>query len=350
MQGEPIRRATAWKAADFSSKASFAIALEPEERAAAEAVLTELARFAPAEAAIDASHVRLPALEALARRIAAPVLEGRGFVLLQGLPVERYDAAAIGKLFLGLGHLIGKPVVQSPLGDRLGHVVDVSKPGELERGYKSSVELTPHTDSDDVVAMLCLRRARAGGRSRLVSAHSIYNAMLERHPELLPPLYRGFAHHWFGEEAPGEAPITPYRVPVLSWSQGVLSVCHLRQRCDMAAGADPALAYTPLERRALDCFDRLATDPELAFEFQLEPGEAYFLNNYVLLHARSAFEDHERPEARRHLLRLWLKLPGVRPVAEPVLRYYGADGIPVRPDRTSTAYRGPLALESVGAI
>lgn len=349
MQGEPIRGATAWKAADFTDKADFAIALDAPERAAVEDVLAELAEAAPPDSAIEAGHVRRPAIEALARRIESELLDGRGFLVLQGLPVERFDAAAIGKLFLGLGHLLGKPVVQSPLGDRLGHVVDVSKPGELERGYKSSVELTPHTDSDDVVAMLCLRQARAGGRSRLVSAHSIYNALLARAPELLAPLQRGFAHHWFGEEAPGAAPITPYRVPVLSWNAGVLSVCHLRQRCDMAALADPAFAYSPLERRALDVFDRLALDPELALEFQLEPGEAYFLNNYVLLHARSAFEDHERPEQRRHLLRLWLKLPGARPVAEPVRRYYGADGIPVRPERSSTAYHGPLALEGVGA-
>ncbi|MGD9744146.1 MAG: TauD/TfdA family dioxygenase [Dongiaceae bacterium] len=349
MQGEPIHGATAWKAADFAGKPDFSLALDATERRAVEAVLTELARRAPAESAIAAEHVRRPAIEALMRRVAAEVMQGRGFVLLQGLPIGDFDAATVGKLFLGLGYLMGRPVVQSPLGDRLGHVVDVSKPGELERGYRSSVELTPHTDSDDLVAMLCLRKARAGGRSRLVSAHSIYNAMLDRAPELLPLLYRGFAHHWFGEEAPGEAPITPYRVPVLSWQEGVLSACHLRQRCDMAGMADAAHAYTPIERRALDLFDRLALDPELSLEFQLEPGEAYFLNNYVLLHARSAFEDFERPEQRRHLLRLWVKCPGARPVAEPVLRYYGADGIPVRPERTSTAYRGPLALQGIGA-
>jgi Taurine catabolism dioxygenase TauD, TfdA family len=350
MQGEPILGPTAWQAADFPDKASFAIALDAGERAAVGERLAALAAARPAEASIEAAHAAAPALAALVGRVRRELAEGRGFVLLRGLPIEGHDAATVGNLFLGLGLMLGKPVVQSPLGDRLGHVVDIAKPDELERGYKSSVELTAHTDSDDVVAMLCLRQAPTGGATRLVSAHSLYNALLARHPDYLPPLYRGFAHHWFGEEAPGEPPITSYRVPVLSWAAGVLSVCHLRERCDMAAEADPRLAYGGLERAALDEFDRLAADPEFALEFRLEPGEACFLNNYVLLHARTGFEDRAAPTERRHLLRLWLKLPGARPVAEPVLRYYGADGIPVRPERSSTAYRGPLALESVRAI
>ena len=350
MQGEPISDPTAWKAADFPAKASFTLTLDAAERAAAAERLAALAAARLPESAVTAAHLRQPAIERLVGRIRNELTRGRGFLVLAGLPIEGHDVAAIGNFFLGLGLLMGKPVVQSPLGDRLGHVVDISKPGELERGYKSGVELGAHTDSDDVVAMLCLSQARAGGLTRLVSAHSLYNALLERAPRHLPALYRGFAHHWFGEEAPGEPPITAYRVPVLSWEQGVLSVCHLRERCDMAAEADPRLAYGAAERAALDAFDRLAADPEFALEFRLEPGEAYFLNNYVLLHARTGFADEAGAAGRRHLLRLWLKLPGARPVAEPVLRYYGADGIAVRPERTSTAYQGEVALENVRAI
>lgn len=350
MHGKPIGGPGAWKAADFPTKDRFRVALDLPERRAVDAAIERIIKQGLTESTIGAHHLGSPALQALAGRLRNEVLEGRGFVLLQGFPVDRASEAALGTFFLGFGRLLGRPVVQSPLGDRLGHVVDNSKPGELERGYKSSVELTPHTDSDDVVAMLCLRRAKSGGRSRLVSAYSLYNALQERHPEYLAPLYRGFAHHWFGEEAPGEPPITPYRIPVLSWTRGVLSVCHLRERADMAAEADPVHAYTPLERAALDEFDRLAQDPALAVEFELEPGEAYFLNNYMLLHARTAFEDHALPARRRHLLRLWLKLEGARPVHEAVLRYYGEDGIAVRPERTSTAYRGPLKSAGVKAI
>lgn len=350
MQGEPILGPTAWKAADFPAKPTFSLVLDAAERAAVADRLAALAAAGLAEASITAAHVATPAIVTLVQRIRRELTDGRGFLVLQGLPVEGHDDATVGNFFLGLGLLMGKPVVQSPLGDRLGHVVDIARPGELERGYKSSVELTAHTDSDDVVAMLCLRQARAGGMTRLVSAHSLYNALLARHPDYLAPLYRGFAHHWFGEEAPGDPPITAYRVPVLSWADGVLSVCHLRERADMAAEADSRCAYSSLERAALDEFDRLAADPEFALEFRLEPGEAYFLNNYLLLHARTGFEDHATPAERRHLLRLWLKLPGARPVAEPVLRYYGADGIPVRPERSSTAYQGPQLLETVRAI
>ncbi|MFZ5790521.1 MAG: TauD/TfdA family dioxygenase [Pseudomonadota bacterium] len=349
MHGGPITGPGAWKAADYPAKDRFTIALTDAERAAIDAAIERISRDGVSESAVGRRHVGAPALQALTGRLRRELLEGRGFVVVRGFPVGRVPETALGTFFSGLGRLLGRPVVQSPLGDRLGHVIDNSKPGELERGYKSSVELTPHTDCDDVVAMLCLRQAKSGGRSRLVSGYSLYNALLERHPDYLAPLYRGFAHHWFGEEAPGEPPITAYRIPVLSWTDGVLSVCHLRERADMAAEADPACAYTPLERAALDEFDRLAQDPEFAIEFALEPGDAYFLNNYMLLHARTAFEDHALPARRRHLLRLWLKLPGARPVHEAVLRYYGEDGIPVRPERTSTAYKGEFKPASVKA-
>jgi hypothetical protein len=70
--------------------------------------------------------------------------------------------------------------------------------------------------------------------------------------------------------------------------------------------------------------------PELILEFTLQPGEAYFINNYTILHARTAFDDGDAPEdARRHLLRLWLDAP-IRPV-HPYIR---SRGIPPVAGRT----------------
>jgi len=37
-----------------------------------------------------------------------------------------------------------------------------------------------------------------------------------------------------------------------------------------------------------------------------QPGDMQFLKNSVVLHARTAYEDFEEPDARRHLVRLWL--------------------------------------------
>jgi len=78
----------------------------------------------------------------------------------------------------------------------------------------------------------------------------------------------------------------------------------------------------PAERAIIDTFEAVTKRPELMLEFTLQPGEAYFINNYTILHARTAFDDGDAPEdARRHLLRLWLDAP-IRPV-HPYIRSRG---------------------------
>jgi len=47
----------------------------------------------------------------------------------------------------------------------------------------------------------------------------------------------------------------------------------------------------PAERGIIDTFEAVTKRPELMLEFTLQPGEAYFINNYTILHARTAFDD-----------------------------------------------------------
>ena len=70
-------------------------------------------------------------------------------------------------------------------------------------------------------------------------------------------------------------------------------------------------------------------------EFTLAPGEMYFLNNYTILHARTAFDDHEEEDRRRHLLRLWLEVPGMRPI-HPHINLFDGQGIAPVAGRTPT--------------
>jgi len=60
-------------------------------------------------------------------------------------------------------------------------------------------------------------------------------------------------------------------------------------------------------RTALDVLDELLSRRDLRVEFDLKPGDMYFINNRWVLHNRTAFEDHPEPERRRHLVRLWLQ-------------------------------------------
>jgi hypothetical protein len=215
------------------------------------------------------------------------------------------------------------------MGDRLGHVTNVSGDDPDERGYRSRRELNMHTDSDDLLMMLCLQNARSGGQSRFVSALTIYNEILATRPDLLPILMRGFRYHWRGEQADGEEPITSYRVPVFSQCNGVTSCVFLRAFIDMAA-QDLGEPLSQLEKTALDVFEALCERADLQLALNLEPGDAYVVNNYTMLHSRTAFEDYDAPNDRRYLLRLWLKSIDNRPVIDAVRRYYRDDGITAR--------------------
>jgi hypothetical protein len=232
-------------------------------------------------------------------------------------------------MFWGLGTHFGQAVSQSLMGDRLGHVTNVSGDNPAERGYRSRRELNMHTDSDDILMMMCLQNAKRGGQSRFVSALTIYNEMLATRPKLLPALMRGFRYHWRGEQADGEEPITGFRVPVLSQCNGVLSCVFLRAFIDMAA-LDLGEPLNEEELAALDYFEALCERADLQLALNLEPGDAYVVNNYTMLHSRTAFEDHGAPEHRRYLLRLWLKAHASRPVVDAVRRFYRDDGITER--------------------
>ncbi len=223
------------------------------------------------------------------------VLHGRGFVVLRGLDRERYSEEDLTAIFWGLGAHIGRAVSQSPMGDRIGHVTDVGGRDRRERAYRSSRELTLHTDRCDVIGMLCLEPAWRGGVSGYASVHTVYNDILASRPALLEPLFRGFRYHRRAEQLPGEPPITPARVPVLSECEGELSVVFLRAYIEMAA-QELGEPLRDEDIAALDYFEEVARRPDVKLEFTLEAGEAIFFNNCTMLHNRTAFEDDpDRP-------------------------------------------------------
>jgi hypothetical protein len=153
--------------------------------------------------------------------------------------------------------------------------------------------------------------------------------MLAECPDALGRLYRGYVFHRRGEEQPGEQPYTPYRVPVFSSVDGYVSARYVRTYVE----AGEAAAGRPMdaaELAVLDRFEEITKRSELMLEFTLQPGEMYFVNNYTILHARTAFDDGDAEEdQRRHLLRLWLDVPGMRPV-HPYIKKNGIAPVPGR--------------------
>lgn len=342
-----LEHPSAWEAGRLPSKESLSIDLSARQIGALEAGVADLSRRRLAAASVTKADMPLREIAADIETWRRDILEGRGLLLLRGLPVERWSQAECELAFWGLGLHLGRAVVQSPIGDRLGFVTDASKPGSRERGYRTARELVPHTDSDDIVGMFCLRQAAAGGLSRFISAYSLWNEIAAAHPEFLKPLMRGYHYHWFGEEPPDEPPVSSYRIPVFSLVKGKLSICYMREFIDWGA-KKRRYALRPIDQAALAYFRELTERPDLRVEFRYEPGDCCFWNNYTMLHARTAYQDDPDPVRKRLLLRLWLQAQPRRPVHPAIRRFYGRDGIVIQPDRTGTAYGGPAGHNRKG--
>lgn len=263
-------------------------------------------------------------------KLASTLLHGTGVEVLTGLPIDRYDQKTAACIFCGIGAHLGSARSQNAAGHILGHVRDTganaAHPGT--RIYQTAERQTFHTDSADVVGLLCLAEAKEGGDSLLVSAESIVNDMRAARPDLLEKLFDPIATDRRGEVPEGMLPFMT--IPPLSWHAGHLTVFYQRQYIDAAQRFPEAMRLTPDHVAALDMFDALANDPALHIRMRLKPGDMQFVYNHGQLHDRTGFTDWPDPARRRHLLRLWLSLPGDRPLPEVFKERYGSIEIGAR--------------------
>jgi hypothetical protein len=335
-----------WRGGDFT-KDDIAFDLTARHAAALKDVLLrtrtmEIADIAPA----DCRH---PVLDADLERVFDEIQEGRGIVIVRGIPVADHSVEEVGRMFWALGAHFGRGVSQSAIGDVLGMVRDETPPGgeESARGYTSRRELSLHVDLAQIVGLMCVRQARAGGKSQYAAGLAIHNEIAATRPDLLPVLYRGFPYHRRGEEAPDQPGITPYDIPVFSVRDGEMSVFMVREIFN-AAFRELKRAFTQQEIEAIDTFRETAQ--RLQFETRLEAGEATFLNNYTVMHARSEFEDWDEPEQKRLMLRLWLDAERKHRPVVPEIHIYknegGRSGIDYQPGRgrPDASWRAPDEL------
>ena len=252
----------------------------------------------------------------LRRFVRVPLADGIGFGMIRGFPIARCDDDEAGMLFWGMGAHMGVPVSQNASGDRLGRVFDQGKDYEAlnVRGYQTSHRLNYHSDAGDLVGLMCLRKARSGGLSSVSCAHAVYNTLLAEAPHHLAVLLRGFEYDRRGEAAPFQAEISERR-PIFAVRDGQLSCGYVRQPIKTARIKTGA-PFTDAELAALDAFDEAAARPGNTFSVMLEPGYVQFCNNHLVLHSRTEYQDWPEPGRERHMLRLWLKVDGIRALDE----------------------------------
>jgi hypothetical protein len=278
-------------------------------------------------AEIGRADFPLPTFGAVLDRLGEEISNGRGFVLIRGLPVEDRPITDSAAAYWGIGTYLGNARSQNAKGHLLGHVRDLglatSDPNV--RTYQTTERQHFHTDSCDIVGLLCLKTAKRGGLSSIVSSMAIYNVMTTKRPDLVRRLFQPFPTDRRGEVPAGRKPF--FEIPVYNEHAGYLSVLYSRPYITSGQRFAEARRLSPEDIEALDMFDALANDPELRLDMELRPGDMQFLHNHTILHDRTAFEDWPEPERKRHLLRLWLAAPGARPLPPVYAERYGSTTI-----------------------
>src|SRR5580658_5282164 len=320
-----IEGPSAWLGRDLRSREDeWIYRLSPNEIAEIEA-----ATAAARACGLDIAEIRpadfpLPNLGTKLDRLREEVLNGRGFVLLRGLPVDDQPIADSAAAYCGIGSSFGNPRSQNAMGHLLGHVRDLglatSDPNV--RTYQTTERQHFHTDSCDVVGLLCLKTAKEGGLSSLTSSNAIYNVMAERYPALVWRLFESFSVDRRGEVPEGKDPWCD--MPLFHDYQGYLSAIYSGTYIRSGQRFAEVPRLTEEEFAALDCFDQLAEDQELRLDMTLRPGDIQFVHNHTILHDRTSFVDWPEAERKRHLLRLWLAVPGARPLPPIYAERYGS--------------------------
>ena len=246
----------------------------------------------------------LPLIAAASRDWLNELSHGRGFLLLRGLPVERWGREFSELAWLGLGLHLGALASQNAAGDLLGHVRDTgADPDDPSvRLYRTNAAQGFHTDGADVIGLLCLQTAQSGGESRIVSSVTVFNEILEAHPDLVPLLFAPWHFDRQGEQAEGEDPT--FAIPLCYWDGQVLRTFYIGWYIHDAQQHAGVPRLTDQQRELLELID--ATADRCALDMEFRPGDIQLLKNSSILHGRAAFTDWPEPERKRHLLRLWM--------------------------------------------
>src|SRR5215467_10563191 len=238
------------------------------------------------------------------------LMDGRGIVMMQNFPLERFDREETAIAFVGLGSWLGGAMSKNKFCHILGHVkvLGGAYSAPHTRGYTTKAEMRFHTEACDYVGLLCLNPSRSGGESRIASSVTVHNRMLERRPDLAKVLTEDFYRSRSGEASPGELPY--FKQPIFSFTDGYFSATGAGAAIDKAQDLPGVPMFTPAQQEAVEVYRQ--TVEECALDIDFQGGDIQFLNNFVMLHTHREYEDWPEEHRKRHLLRLWICDPNGR--------------------------------------
>ena len=324
--GEPLDIPAAWRGSELLGRPDWQITLEAKEIDELLKAIQPVLESGRPWQETSMGDYEMPTLASRLADIQRDLELGSGSTIVKGFPVDVLDEEQAACAFWAMMCHIGTAVSQTAEGQRLFHVRDEGfRVGQLQaRGPNTRNRLSFHTDRCDVIAFLCLQQALRGGENQLVSSVTLYNEILRRRPDLLEVLMQPLPYKRHNVDRGNTLPYC--RQPVFSFCEGHFAGCFLRVLIERAHQSEDAPDLTAQQVEAMDFLEEVAEASELHVQFRQERGDLLLVNNWVNFHRRFEFEDHEDPQLRRHLLRIWLAVPNSRPLNPVFIDNYGATG------------------------
>lgn len=305
----PIGGKLAWRSADLAADQSWIHRLTDEEVAELEMAAASTKANGIDILDIRKEHFVIPLVSKKVEILRADIMNRFGFGYMRGLPVHKYDRETVMRMYFGLAVHLGDVVPQNRNGHMIGHVIDNgTKVNDYnKRLTQTSAELSFHSDSCDVVGLICLNTAMKGGESALCSAIAVHDEMMRRAPNLCWALYQPVTVDRRGEVPEGKMPWM--RIPVFMWQNDTFTgYAPLKEYIRSAKRFEEAVHNTPEQDEAIEMFFSICNDPEFAVRVPFEPGDIQLVHNHVVFHSRTSFEDWPEVEKKRHLMRIWISL------------------------------------------
>jgi len=305
---EVLETACEWTAADVADPELWTERLSAAEVDELEAALEHAFGVSDDFLAIGKDQFPLPTLGPRLKAIERELMDGRGFVLIRGLPRGRWSNDEMSMAYWGIGAHLGRPWPQNAKGHLLGDVTDHGKtPGDpTVRGNEIGlVGLDFHCDGSDLVGLMCLQTGVSGGLSAVCNSVALHNRLVRERPDLAAELYKPQPFDYRGEQAPGKPGW--YLMPVFT-RQGERLFVRLIRPYILASQRHPdAPRLTAKAIEALTWMQGEAEGGAYSVTMDFQPGDMQFINNYHVLHGRSPYVDDRAAGKVRHLKRLWLE-------------------------------------------
>ena len=305
---QALETACEWRAADMADPEAWTERLSAAEIAELESAMAHARDVSSDLLDIGREDFPLPTLGPRLEAIERELIDGRGFVLIRGLPRERWSNDDMCLAYWGIGAHLGRPWPQNHHGHVLGDVTDQGKSFDdpTARGNElGGIGLDFHCDGSDLVGLMCLQNGRAGGASAVCNSVALHNDMVRERPDLAAELYKPQPYDMRGEQRPGARGW--YELPVFTGHGGRLFVRLIRAYILASQRHADAPRLTETAREALEWMQERAQGGAYGVTMDFRPGDMQFINNYHLLHGRAPYEDDRASGRVRHLKRLWLE-------------------------------------------